>query len=272
MAKEPVIKVLLSRIWASKKLRVALLLVLGVVFVLFALRGCGRHKVEPNHVYKIARTTIYPSIDVKGKEANLQAFLDELLLAIAKEEHIKFSLVTLNYGDLFNSLNNETYDAILTTVSMNKIVQDRYYISDPIYVGGPVLVTLIDSNVTESQDLSSMTIGINKNSPHIFQINQKYGIRLIPYTDTVTAIEQMRDGNISAVVMEAPIAYAFTRGFYAGKIKVVSRPLTDEAIRLITKDNDLGKNLIESFDIGLDKFLKDGTYQRLIQKWGLVTP
>lgn len=272
MAKEPFFKVILSRFWSSKKLRIALLVILGLILVLFAMRGCSRHKKESDHVYKIARTTIYPSIDVAGKEANLQAFLDDLLLGIAKEEKIKYSLVTLNYYDLFSLLNDGTYDAILTTVAINRIVQDRYYVSDPIYVGGPVLVVLSDSDVTDSAQLQSLNIGINKNSPHIFQINQKYGIHLIPYADTVAAIEQMKVGNIDAVVMEAPIAYAFTRGYYEGKIKVVSRPLTDEAIRLITRDADLGKELVESFNIGLDKFLKDGTYQKLIQKWGLVTP
>lgn len=95
---------------------------------------------------------------------------------------------------------------------------------------------------------------------------------MIPYENTVAALEQMQAGNISAVIMEAPLAYALTRGIYQGKIKVVSRPLTDETIRLIARDETRGSHLIDSFDVGLDKFLKDGTYKNLIEKWELVTP
>lgn len=272
MAKEPLFKVIISRFRSSKKLRIAFFVVLGLLLLMFMTRNCSGSRIEHTHVYKIARTKIYPPIDLAGKEANLQAFLNDLLLGIAHEEKFKFSLVTLNYGDLFQSLEDGSYDAILTTVSINKLIKDLYSISDPIYVGGPVLVVMSDSNVTQSEELKTLSIGINKSSPHIFQINQKYGIRVIPYENTIAAIEEMEKGNISGVIMDAPLAYAFTQGIYKDRIKVVSRPLTDEAIRLIALNFPLGKNLVESFDVGLDKFLKDGTYQNLIQKWELVSP
>ena len=49
-------------------------------------------------------------------------------------------------------------------------------------------------------------------------------------------------------------------------------PLTQEGLRLVTLKNEKGQQLIDAYNEGLDRLKEAGTYDKLLEKWGLINP
>lgn len=68
-------------------------------------------------------------------------------------------------------------------------------------------------------------------------------------------------------------AHEYTKnGIYLNQLKIASKPLTNEGLRLIAKNNSESKKLLEQFNEGLKALKKNGTYNQLLLKWGLFDP
>ena len=78
---------------------------------------------------------------------------------------------------------------------------------------------------------------------------------------------------IDGMILDVIPAYEYTRnGIYRDQLKIVSKPLTNEGLRLIAKNNPESKKLIEHFNEGLKAMKKNDIYSQLLLKWELVDP
>ena len=93
---------------------------------------------------------------------------------------------------------------------------------------------------------------------------------IIPYDTVSTALEKLNANVIDAVIMDVLRAYVFTEGFYAGRLKVATSPLTDKGLRLLGRDQPSSLLLISQFNEGLQELMESGRYHELIKKWGLT--
>jgi ABC-type amino acid transport substrate-binding protein len=249
-----------------------LLGIFALFLLLMLIRACMGPILLISGPYHIAYSINWSPIQLSGKEANLQAFMDELVTTIAEDERLPIRLATFLSGDLLNRLNDEEYDAILLTVSLSPYIKERYEISKPIFIAGPVLVVPASSSVTSLEQLKGKPIGIGKDSPLSFKLASQYpDLLLVTYDNTLNALNELGNQSIYGVIMEAQLAYTYIQVLFNGKLKVATPPLMDLGIRLITHKNERGKYLIEHFDAGLDKLKASGEYTKLLHKWALIS-
>jgi polar amino acid transport system substrate-binding protein len=253
------------------KYRKGLLIGLGTLLVLMLfMRACSSSDFDKTRVYQIARDPRWTALNLMGKERNMTAFSDDLLVAIAKEEQLRLSVIGVNSDELISRLERKEYDAILSSTYPSSHLQDLFAFSDPYFLIGPVLIVSIDSELDSSEELSNKIIGIQRGSPLLLQAKRYPNIQLRPYDTTLQALAELDSGAIDGVLEFAFPAYTYIRSFYPSTLKVSSSPLNDEGLRLITLKNEMGENLIETFNEGLRKIKENGTYERLIQEWGLI--
>ena len=72
------------------------------------------------------------------------------------------------------------------------------------------------------------------------------------------------------MILPALVAYTYIKTFYANRLKVATGPLTVEGLRLIAIKDENGRILIEYFNEGLKALKENGTYDELINNWGLM--
>ncbi len=262
---------LIRNISESKFVRVLILLVLVAGLIVWGVRSCSKKGMN-GKVYKIATNSTWGPIELQGKEPNMLAFLDDLITEIAQNENLYVTLTTLNQGNLFEGLKSGYYDAILEIITPNPVLEERFVMSESIFLAGPVLVVQSSSSATTLESLEGKEVGVIRNSAYTFKLNQIPSLVLVSYDNIIAALEDLEKGTLSGVVMNAQLANTFTKGFYKGKLKVATAPLTKEGIRLITLWTPQGEYLIEHFNAGLKALEKDGRYDQLITKWALFNP
>lgn len=253
-------------------------LAIGAVILLawLGLRACSSDP-HRKQIYTICRSTNWDSLQLMGKDRNLQAFITELLDSVSIESGLRFAWMETNTATLFERLNNGVCDAVISTFRPNVINQEQYLFSTPFFELGPVLIVRQDSNATSLKDMEGKTVGIASGASLLFDATRQgianiYNINVNSFDNMNRALEALTRDKIDGVIMDTLRAYHYVDGFYAGKLKIVTAPLTDDGLRLIALKSHSSEALITSFNETLEKLKTDGEYSALLKHWNFVDP
>ena len=256
----------------NRKLVVSIVsvLVVAVALIWLLFRTFSGGYIPGVPTYYIGRDGTWYPLDLRGKEKNMVGFANDLLQEIADFEGFRVQIFEVGRHALFDGLNTDSYDAVLSSLDPNVINRRSYEFSDLFYSLGPVIVVPADSTVSSLQDLEGKILGIESGALQIYNIAEPPNVVIIPYDTAATALEKL-DGNLlDAVVIDALRAHVSTDGFYRGRLKVATSPLTDRGLRLVTKKTPDKVLFVSKFNDGLRKVKESGTYDALMEKWGLI--
>jgi polar amino acid transport system substrate-binding protein len=259
------------------KRNIALILLIIVLLAWGLMRSCTQEEAPNKQFYTIGRDNTWYPFHLRGKEWNLIAFTNDLMAAIAKETKLNWKWVETSPTTLLEGLDDQQYDAIISSMQPNFINRKQYLFSELIFKLGLVLVVQKNSSVTSLKDLQGKTLGISNSSYPIFQDIREggphtYDIRLKTYDNINQALDSLENGQLDGIITHTIQAYAITTGFNKNIFKVVTAPITDEGLRLITLKNKDSEALIKNFDQALNKLKENGVYAQLIDKWDLIDP
>lgn len=254
-----------------KTIKIVLFFCVLTIVLFFGVRSCNSdERLWYGKLYKIARDSSWYPLDLLGKERSLLAFSNELIVAIAKDQSIKVELLSSGSENLFSGLDNKLYDAVLSSLSPTPYNHEFYLFSKPFYPLGPVLVVRSSSTVTNLNEMIGKSIGIPYGSTLIYK--EYPAIFITSYDNILNALNDLERNVIDGVILNRLTAYAYTIGLYTGRLKVATMPLTDEGIRLISRNDKESGFLIKKFNEGLQKAQENGTYNELLKRWGLFIP
>lgn len=235
-----------------------------------AVRACSDAGMGINRPYRIAQERLLNNINVTGKEKNLEAFANDLIKTIAKRKNIHLQLLSVSPGLVFVGLEDGQYDAVITTLVPNAANEVFYQFSEPFYRVGSVLIVPVDSSIEDFAQVEGKIIGITREESTFFEVGIYPEVLFYSYDDEIDALEDLENGKLDGVVMNAWPAYSLINSFFRGKLKVATKPFTKQGLRLAALDISEFSKVVPQFDEGLDELKKDGTYQALIKKWGLI--
>lgn len=258
---------------SKKKYFLAFLTGLLLSLLLFLLfRTCTSNNNE-FIIYKIGQDPQWESMDLMGKEKNMTAFTAELFNRIAQDQKIGFSFFFAQPNELRETLDDGIIDGAITSTLPTPKLQKKYLFSEPFFLSGPVLIVSKDSPINDWKKIQKQVIGILSSAPPIFEIqSEQNNFQLKGYDNALRALNDLKEFKIDGVILPALEAYTYTSTFYPDELKVATVPLTSEGLRLLTLNNQKGKIIIERFNEGLDRLEKDGSYEAIIEHWGLIDP
>jgi polar amino acid transport system substrate-binding protein len=244
------------------------LLALAVGFLLL-VTGCFGKKQQK--FYTIFRTTTIEGINLQGKENSIQGFTDDVLFEIARVNGVRFKINTLEHGKTGDLLEMPGADAVLGVVDATLENRKLYQISDPVFTFGPVVVMRKNDSYIGLETLKNKLVGFDRAYAGLVQNREDLSFIFKPYDQMTYAMEDLVNGKIDAVILDSIRAYSLVGNFYANTLKVASKPLIVTDFCLIVK---LGKfpHLIPLFNETLRQLKAQGTYQKMLQYWGLVNP
>lgn len=243
----------------------AMLMVFGIVF-----KSCSNQSSTKSPQFSIARDSSWYQVNLMGKDKNMTAFSDDLLVTIAKENRFRVKVIGNSPEALLSGIINREYDGILSSINPTPINQNSLIFSEPYFLLGPVLVVRFDSNFNSLEDMNGKMIGIESGSSQISVIQKYPSILLTPYKTLLDALSALDDDRIDAVIVDALPAYIYTRTFYPNRLKVATKPLNQDGLRLIMAKNSANEKFVELFNERLKEMEESDTYDFLIKKWGLV--
>lgn len=246
------------------------LMFIVVIALAITLRSCTKPLFGT--VYRIARDIDIQTYQYLDKEKNILGFTDELLVAIAKDNEIEIQFFNALSTNLYEGLNLGFYDAIVSNTRPTSILRENFVFSDPFFLLGPVLIVPANSSVTSLQQMEGKVVGIESGASVVFDIETYPSIVIVPYENVFGALDTLTAGKIDGVIMGALSAHIYIPNLYPSKLKIATKPLTKEGIRLVAKKGAEGEEFIEVFNKGLSQYQENGQYEKLITHWGLFTP
>jgi ABC-type amino acid transport substrate-binding protein len=256
----------------NKKLVRNIGMALLTLFVLIGVaRACFFSSSHPkSQYYIIARTINWRAHHFFGKEANLQAFAEEVISAAARESHLKIQMSPGHPSSLIEDLDDEKYDAVFTFMIPDSINKQEYVFSDPIYSLGSVLVVRDELTEVDSlDDMEGKIVGIATGTSSIFNLERYPNIIIVTYDNINRALSDVAQDKIDGVILDFWNAHVNAHGPYAGRVRVATLPFTHEAIRLLSLDDKEHQEFIHSLNDGMERIKASGLYKELLQKWGL---
>lgn len=233
---------------------------------LLLLASCGGK--QSGRDYKIALDPAWYSVELPGKESALTAFSTELILAIGKEENLKIEVFQNSWNNLMFGLQQNDYQAICTPMQPYLFYEKLYRFSDIYLETGPVIIVQENSSIKNLIELSGLEVGILRGSTNGLILEKYPEILQRTFDSAPVALDNLKAGNLQAVILDVLTAEAFTRDLYRGELKIASDPLVQEGIRVVGL-NENSELLIQKFNRGLARLKKDGTYAKIANKWGL---
>lgn len=237
----------------------------------------------PSGIYIIALDPTWNPLPLYGREERITVFSEELVRAIAEEEHLPYEIKEVTTENLFFGLNRGDVQGVLSTQavlaeSMNFEPQEtsiKFPFSKSYYHLGPLLVVSTASHIDSLKDLEGKRVGIITSAEMIPALYKDplIDFHYYDYPERAQMVEDVSNHVLDAMVLNTIPAYQYTRsGLYRGKLKIASTQLAQNGLRLFVDDKPESHTLLIKFNRGLEKIKKNGTYERLLQKWGLYSP
>lgn len=230
--------------------------------------GCTLCSRPPQKTYTIAYPTRWQNIPLYGTEQSVTGFSSDLVYEIAKQMDLKVQLISADQETFPAILESGAVDGVLASIPVNTVTEQYYEFSNSYFVSGSVVVVLVSSPFTSSNDLKNVEIGFDRSEGSEIIVGAKSTWLLRPYDTAPSALEDLVAGKLDGVILNFINASRLARSLYRMQVKILYPPLVTQNVRLAVRR---GKNheLIERFNQGVQKYVKSGEYKELLNYWGI---
>lgn len=258
-----------------KKTKKILTLLCVTTLLIGALAGCGEKKdnkdsTSKEQTYIAATEATFPPFDTTDKDGKIVGFDMDLMDAIGKDQGFKVEYKPFEFDSLIPTVQSGNADMI--TAGMNAddpARQKKIDFSKPYWESGLVVVVKKDNkDIKGIKDLKkdmkvASQIGTTS-ADKVLELEKDGKIKKAVINNGFDqCLLQLQNGDVEALIMDKPVAEnALTK---YKDLKIVGETLNAEHFGFAVKKGN--KDLLEKINKGLEDIKKDGTYDKLKDKW-----
>lgn len=254
------------------------ILVLALIAVLSMglLAGCGNDEEsagtsgEDVKTYVACTEPTYAPFDSTDEDGNIVGFDMDLLDAIAADQGFKVEYLSLEFDALVPAVEAGNADIIAAAMNVTEDRAEKVDFSDEYYESGKVILVKKDNTTINGiEDFTSdmkvaAQIGTTEGE-YVQELKDEGTIaEAVVLNKTTDCILQLQNGDVDAVIMDAPVADGYTVK-YADEIKQLDATIDPAPMAFaVAKGNS---ELLEKINAGLKNVMENGTYDELVEKW-----
>ena len=193
----------------------------------------------------------------------------DLIRAIAKEMgYKKCTIKNMGFDALIPAINAGNIDVSIAGFSITEERKKQVIFSQPYYKSGLAFVVRKDVNdVKKFEDLKGKTIAVQLGTTGALygeKLKDK-GSVVKTFNTSDLACMELKNKGADAVISDLPVLQYFLKNGGSEYAKLAGEPLTaeDYGIVISKKNPELAKGI----DKALDALKKNGTYDKLYEKW-----
>ncbi|HEX8710076.1 MAG TPA: basic amino acid ABC transporter substrate-binding protein, partial [Pyrinomonadaceae bacterium] len=212
----------------SKRMRrAASTLLLLLVFQAPGFAQSALERVRRSGELRIGTDATYPPLE-SVENGQFTGFDIDLGTAIARELGVRARFINSGFDGIFPALQNGTFDAVMSSVTITEERRASMLFSDPYYDSGQLIAVRGDrQGINVPDDLSGKTVGVQINTTAQYDLEKRAGVTVAKYNTIDLALLDLRNGRIDAVVSDAPVLkYMIHQSFR--ELKTVGNRFTDE--------------------------------------------
>lgn len=240
--------------------------VLSLMSIFFLTLGLT-NSVKAAKVYQIGTDVTYPPFEFANDQNKYVGIDIDLMNAVAKEEGFKVNIKPIGFNAAVQSLESGQIDGVMAGMAITPVRQQTFDFSKSYYKTGVIIAVAKNSKIKSFKQLRGKKVALKTGTAaaaYAQSIQSKYGFKTVTFDDSDTMYNDVVNGNSVACFEDYPVMqYAIKTGL---KLKIATKPAQSGYYGFAVMK---GKNqvLLQKFDRGLVKLKKNGTYQKIVNKY-----
>jgi arginine/lysine/histidine/glutamine transport system substrate-binding and permease protein len=220
-------------------------------------------RVRASGRLRVGIDATYPPFGI-AEGGEFSGFDVDIARAIARELRVEAELVNASFDGVFPALQNGSFDAVISAVTITPERSATMLFSDPYIAAGQQIVVRADSAVTGPEALSGRIVGVQINTTAQFAMEKRPGVTLAKYNTVDLALLDLQHGRVDAVASDGPVLrYMIGRSFPG--LKTVGAEYTDEQFGVVfARGSD---DLRRAVNAALWRLQDSGDYAKIYGKW-----
>lgn len=233
--------------------------------ILFAACGLNQTNTSNTKTLTVATEPAFPPFESQAKSGGLEGFDIDVMNAIGEVSGFQVKFESLPFDGIIPALQARTVDAAISSITITAERQKTVSFSRPYFKAGlAIAVRDRTTDITDLNSLKNKKIAVQIGTTGAGTAKKISGAKIRTFDSAPLALQELSNGNVDAVINDAPATlYAIKSGNLKG-IKVVGQLLTEEFYGIaLPKDSPN----IEAINNGLEKVIENGTYAKIYKKW-----
>lgn len=253
----------------SRRLRWGLILGLSCLLIL-CVSIFSASPTKAQKTLKIATEPAFPPMESQAKQGGLEGFDIDLMKTIGKAGGFEVEFQSLPFDGIIPALQAKTVDAAISSITINAERSKTISFSRPYFKAGlAIAIKANNKDITSLESLKNKSIAVQIGTTGAAEAKKVSGAKIRTFDSAPLALQELLNGNVAAVINDAPVTlYAIKTNNLKG-IKVVEQLLTEEYYGIATSKNSPH---LEAINQGLTTILGNGTYEQIYQKWFSTKP
>jgi len=217
----------------------------------------------------VGTDTPFPPFEI-GQPPNISGYDIEIVDAVAEKVGLEPEYQDTSFDTIFRDLAQGKFDLVVAASTITDEREGTIDFSDPYYEAQQALLVTEGSDIATVEDLAGATVGAQDGTTGETYANDETeadSVRGFP--EGPDAISALTNGQVDAVIIDAPVAQDAVDQGTAG-VEIVTEIPTGELYGLgIAEDNDA---LREAVNKALVELKDDGTLAKLYDKYFSLEP
>lgn len=240
---------------------------LALICTLFVVLNPLRSLSQP--VLNIAVEPVYAPFEFRNGAGELQGFDIDLIREIGKVAGFGVRFQNISFDGIIPSLQAGTVDAAVGAMTITPARSEVVSFSRPYFKAGLAIASPKNQPISSLEELNGKTIAVQIGTTGAQTAQKIPNAQIRTFDASVIALQELKNGNVAAVVHDAPILqYALKTGNLQN-IQVSGQLLTEEYLGIPTPKNSPN---LERINQGLGTILSNGTYRTIYRKWFNTEP
>lgn len=230
------------------------------------LAGCGGGAPAGGQPeFRFAMSGLYKPFNYQ-KDGQLVGFDVEIGMEVARRLGRRGAPVTSPWETIIEGLKAGRYDAIVGSMAVTAQRREQVEFSRPYYRSGAQIFVAKDAAAIQGQaDLRDKQIGVVKASTFKdIAVKLTDPAKVIGYDSDVIALQDLATGRVQAVITDQIVGFVAMKEHQLA-IRDVGRPLFVDEMAIPVRKEDT--ELLGGINQALEEMIRDGTYQRISDKW-----
>jgi polar amino acid transport system substrate-binding protein len=215
---------------------------------------------------RVGTDPTYPPFEYTNKNKEIVGYDVDLLNEVCKLANCKVSMEPTSWDNLLAGLPQGAYDVAASGITITEERAKNMDFSLPyLRYGQVVLVRSDEARINGVDDLKDKTVAVQLGTTNDESATKLVGDKSVKRFDTFDlAVQALINKDADAVLIDQPSALGYMPT-NKGKLKIVGKPFTDEALGFAFKKGSA--EMKAAFDAALVKLQQNGTLDKLYEKW-----
>ncbi|SDW43721.1 amino acid ABC transporter substrate-binding protein, PAAT family [Marininema mesophilum] len=246
------------------------LLWLSLLLMVALVSGCGQSDGGgTKNLLKVGTDAAYPPFEKQEGNGDIVGFDIDVIKAIAKAEGLDVSVQHTGWDPLFEAVKRGKVDAGISAMTINSERQKKFDFSKSYFDAKQTILLPKSSKAKRLKDLKGRKIGVQSGTTGEAVVQKNFGKTyqgIKGYEDTPSAIDDLYNGRVDAVVADDGVVKDYLKNRMKNKFKMVEDPSFEpEYYGIIVKKGN--KKLLKKINSGLKTIQSNGVYDKIYTKY-----